>query len=112
MILAALILAGACADRAACPSHAEVEQAFRDQQVALEFQLNRDANPPGAENIVMINIRRIVRITRVGCGAPAGESPGVTCRARIYRYHRPPSEETVRLVRGPQGWTFPDEDAD
>ncbi|RYY33152.1 MAG: hypothetical protein EOP59_18030 [Sphingomonadales bacterium] len=113
MILPAMILAVtvACADRAACPSHAEVKQAFRDQQLALEFQLNRDANPPGSESLTLISIRRIVRITGVRCGRPEAKARIVTCRARVYRDRQPGKADSVRLAHGPHGWERLDEDA-
>lgn len=55
MILAPLILAAAgatCADRAACPTRAEVERALAEQHRDHVSRLNDDANPPGSDTIV------------------------------------------------------------
>jgi hypothetical protein len=114
MILAALILAGTgpCADRSACPTRAEVERAIHDQQYDIAWQLNREANPPGSDELVMISMVRIVRISGVRCDRPVGEPPVVTCRADLVYYNKHHSVATVPLIRGPEGWKLKEDGPD
>jgi hypothetical protein len=105
MLVLMLAAAIPCADRAACPTRAEVERALAEQEYEYISQRNEAANAPGSDRITLIPLQRI-RIAGIRCDAPAGTPLGVTCHATIYRHQTRASAVTVRLVRRHRHWAW------
>jgi hypothetical protein len=109
MILVGLLLAaGRCVDASFCPSQEELLQALNIDQNKAGWKANLALPADNSGSFTFIQMRPILRISDVYCGAPEDGPPrSIACKVTLH-YRRLREFRIVTLTRESDGWVVGD----